>query len=226
MSRVAERKRELAEQEARTSAQRSFQTTYTALVSTLVETYPQDTVLKETQARVKAWGPRHWKTLCSVWAKGAPAFSASSSRDASVFRTKPSLFQPLRLQALWPSFSETSREYTWRYIEQLVRFSRATLPSIRAPPELLHASSSSSSTTPSPAAALPALAGLYNQIPKRMLSQVEKIAEKYGKDIKQDGTGLDKVDFGQISKELFSKIHPQDMQAVIKNMTSLMKNFA
>jgi hypothetical protein len=223
MSRVvAERKRELAEQEARNSALRSFEKTYVALVTTLAETYPQDKALSETKARVKEWGGRHWKTLASVWAKAA---TPASSRDASVFKRKPSLFQPLRLHAHWPSFSETSKDYTWRYLEQLARFSVAATAqrSIRAPPNL---DGHSSSTTPSPATALPALAGLYKQIPRRMLSQVEHIAEKYGKDIKQDGTGLDKVDFGQISKELFSKIHPQDMQAVMKNMTSLMKNFA
>lgn len=219
---IARRRDEIKSSEKQKKAVKQFRSTYTSLLNTLTATYPDSAVTSQHKVLVSSFTDDHWLELIGRWGRclTAEASAMLKEKKEAVFQSCPELFDALGVKALWESakLTENSKKYLWVYFGILQESSRAVFPVKDAPediaPPIVNGDASKLFQT------------LCGKLPMGMMKKVQRVAESYGKKLRDKGGSIDDIKFDEVSQELFKSIDPSEMKQVVASVSDLVKNIS
>lgn len=208
---------------------RAFTQTYKALTNTLANIYPEMTELvKWSQNIQKNNESGFFEKLSEKWfSETEPFKELIEHQDPDLFAKDLPCLKKLHIQTLWKSnsFTANSQKYLWMYIQQL----NQSAAYINQPPEnngndVTHVQRDIE--PPDVLNDVPlGLADFYKHLPKNMFSNVSKVAESYNERVKNGEMKLEDINFGEVSKEMFSSVKMEDFKSIAQNAANIMKSF-
>jgi hypothetical protein len=139
---------------------------------------------------------------------------AIRNQDETVMRLNIGVLQELQIPSLWKQgrFSAVSRKHLWTYLDLLTQSAAD-----------FHTEKNISPPVPDFTGLLPQLSTIAQSIPEGVQKQVNQVAEKYNTEIEQGKMDASDLPIGEISKDLFSRIDPQDLAQMMESVGSLAK---
>jgi hypothetical protein len=199
-----------------------FSSTYTALVSTLFETFG-DEKLRELHEKVcKGKNQEFIESVILQWNQDIlPVKSKINNRDPSIFIDNISVLNDLNLPSLWISnkLSVNSKNYLWVYLGTLTSTAEIHNKNQEKldikPPDLGNKNLING---------LSGIQEIYENMSPNILDKVKNLADEFGQKIESGETSLSDLNFSDISQKLFADISPDDIQNMMSSVSGLLQN--
>lgn len=199
-----------------------FSSTYTALVSTLFETFGDEKLRNlniKLNNTVKENNTEFLESIIQQWNQEIlPVKAKINNRDASIFIDNISVLNDLNLPSLWISnkLSVNSKNYIWMYLSILTLSAEQTnVQNVDIKPPAL---------SETPAALSGGIQDIYEKLPPNIMEKVKNIADEFGQKLESGETSITDLNFSELGQKLFSEISPDDMQNMMSNIGNMISS--
>lgn len=202
-----------------------FYNNFHKLVATLTKTFPnvpQSKKVTDKEKTIQEW----YQQLSSV-----KHYIFASKYDGTFFQNVPVL-KELNLHILWKEkkLSMKSKKYLWMYLRNLYTAAEEHHQSLPCqveevkdiePPTNMKEEEEEEEEVDLELPNIPMLQPFIDCIPKKMLKQVQSIAEE---ESKKGKTSPEQVNFGEVTQKIFGSINEDDMKQMMQGVANMANN--